>query len=45
LNEAGSTVFLKERGMKIGFGGIGKGYAANRAKNIMQDMGILGGCG
>ena len=38
------TVFLKEKGMKIGFGGIGKGYAANRAKNIMESMpGVQGG--
>lgn len=37
------TVFLKEKGMKIGFGAIGKGYAANRAKNIMQDHGIKHG--
>ena len=38
------TIFLKEKGMKIGFGALGKGYAANRAKIIMQDMlGIKGG--
>lgn len=38
-----STVFLKEKGMKIGFGAIGKGYAANRAKSKMQSMGIKNG--
>jgi len=37
------TVFLKEKGMKIGFGGIGKGYAANRAKAVMVAMGISSG--
>ena len=38
------TIFLKEKGMKIGFGALGKGYAANRAKAIMQNMtGIKGG--
>ena len=38
------TVFLKEKGMKIGFGAIGKGYAANKAKTLMQKMnGIHGG--
>lgn len=38
------SVFLKVAGMKIGFGAIGKGYAANRAKAIMQAMpGIKGG--
>ena len=38
------AVFLKEKGMKIGFGAIGKGYAANRAKAIMEKMkGVQGG--
>ena len=36
LNNEDSTVFLKEEGMRIGFGGIGKGYAADRARNVMQ---------
>jgi len=34
-----TTVFLKEEGMRIGFGGIGKGYAAERAKAVMRQMG------
>ena len=29
--------------MRIGFGAIGKGYAANRARAVMQDMGISNG--
>ena len=29
--------------MKIGFGAIGKGYAANRARDIMKKMGIASG--
>jgi FAD:protein FMN transferase len=37
------TVFLKERGMRIGFGGIGKGYAAERAKIIMKEAGAESG--
>jgi len=37
------TVYLKEKGMRIGFGGIGKGYAAERAKSIMQSMGVISG--
>lgn len=37
------SVFLKEKGMKIGFGGIGKGYAANRAAAVMKEMGIEAG--
>ncbi len=43
LNPADQTVFLADSGMKIGFGGIGKGYAADRAKTIMQDLGALSG--
>jgi len=44
LDKEEQTVFLKEKGMKIGFGAMGKGYAANRAKAIMQKMtGIHGG--
>ena len=37
------SVFLKEEGMKIGFGAIGKGYAANRARDLMRGMGIKSG--
>lgn len=43
LNPADTSVFLLEEGMKIGFGGIGKGYAANRASLLMLDMGIENG--
>jgi len=37
------TVFLKRKNMKIGFGAIGKGYAANRAMQIMKKFAIQGG--
>jgi thiamine biosynthesis lipoprotein len=37
------SVYLKEKGMRIGFGGIGKGYAADRAKYIMQKQGVMSG--
>lgn len=43
LDEAQTSVFLKEKGMRIGFGGIGKGYAAERAKYIMQKNGVTDG--
>ncbi|MES1218322.1 MAG: FAD:protein FMN transferase [Bacteroidota bacterium] len=43
LDESKSTVFLKEKGMRIGFGGIGKGYAAERAKIILQQRGVKSG--
>ncbi len=42
LNKDNHSVFLKEKGMKIGFGAIGKGYAANRALSIMKQMPIQG---
>jgi FAD:protein FMN transferase len=43
LNKTDTTVFLKEEGMRIGFGGIGKGYAAERAKAVMQQKGVDSG--
>jgi thiamine biosynthesis lipoprotein len=43
LDREQRTVFLKEKGMRIGFGGIGKGYAAERAKMIMMAMGVDSG--
>lgn len=43
LDQNESSVFLKKKGMKIGFGGIGKGYAAHRAHLIMKSMGIENG--
>src|SRR5436190_4386209 len=43
LDEEGRTVFLKEKGMRIGFGGIGKGYAADRAKQVLLQKGIESG--
>ncbi|BAV06871.1 thiamine biosynthesis lipoprotein [Filimonas lacunae] len=43
INEEQSTLFLKEKGMRIGFGGIGKGYAAERAKAVLQQKGVTSG--
>ena len=43
LDESNCTVFLKEKGMRIGFGGIGKGYAADRAKLILGKSGVKSG--
>lgn len=43
INLEENTVFLKEKGMRIGFGGIGKGYAADRAKSILQEKGFDSG--
>jgi len=43
LNQDNQTVFLKEEGMRIGFGGIGKGYAAEMAKQVLQKCGVHSG--
>lgn len=44
LNRNDRSVFLKTSEMRIGFGGIGKGYAANRAKQVMMSIeGVKGG--
>ena len=43
LNKEQSTVFLPQKGMKIGFGAIGKGYAADRAKQLLESRGVVGG--
>lgn len=43
LDEKACTVMLKEKGMRIGFGGIGKGYAADRAKDLLLQQGVQSG--
>ena len=43
LDTDACTVFLMEKGMRIGFGGIGKGYAADRAKAVLQERGVENG--
>ena len=43
LDKENSTVFLRNKGMRIGFGGIGKGYAADQAKSVLQKLGIKSG--
>lgn len=43
LNEEKHSVFLKLKGMKIGFGAIGKGYAADKAKALLQEKGVISG--
>ena len=37
------SVFLKLEGMKIGFGAIGKGYAADKAKSLLIENGAESG--
>jgi len=43
INKNESTVFLKLPGMKIGFGAIGKGYAADKAKELLIANGVTAG--
>ncbi|MBK8348229.1 MAG: FAD:protein FMN transferase [Saprospiraceae bacterium] len=43
LDAKEKTVFLKYKGMRIGFGGIGKGYAAEMAKKVMNAKGAESG--
>src|SRR5690349_16962239 len=43
LDEVAGTVMLAEKGMRIGFGGIGKGYAADMAKALLIKEGVQSG--
>jgi thiamine biosynthesis lipoprotein len=43
LDEKNTSVFLKEKGMRIGFGGFGKGYAADKARQVLINKGITKG--
>ena len=43
LDVENQTVFLPEKGMRIGFGAIGKGYAADRAKDLLISKDVKGG--
>jgi FAD:protein FMN transferase len=43
LDAKEQTVFLKEEGMRIGFGANIKGYAADRAKYLLQMRGVSSG--
>lgn len=43
LNSDEQTVFLRQRGMKISFGAIGKGYAADKAKELLVSKQVVAG--
>jgi FAD:protein FMN transferase len=43
LNPENYSVLLKEKGMRIGFGGIGKGYAAEMVKALLKKEGVKSG--
>ena len=43
LNTTDKTIFLKEKGMKLGLGGIGQGYIADKIKILLQEKGCKSG--
>ncbi|MFC3562708.1 FAD:protein FMN transferase [Pedobacter jamesrossensis] len=43
LDSLNSTIFLKVKGMKIGFGALGEGYAADKCRDMMLKKGIKAG--
>ncbi len=43
LNEKEKTIFLKLDGMKLGLGGIGQGYIADKVKALLQSKGCTSG--
>jgi len=43
LDKQNSTVFLSLKGMKIAFGAIGKGFAADKAKQLLISKGVRAG--
>jgi FAD:protein FMN transferase len=43
LDAHNCSVMLREKGMRIGFGGIGKGYAAEKAKSLLIKQGVRAG--
>ncbi|MTH14727.1 FAD:protein FMN transferase [Flavobacterium sp. LC2016-01] len=43
LDSAQSTIFLKLKGMKIGFGALGEGYATDKCRAMMLAKGINAG--
>ena len=43
IDRANETIFLAKKGMRIGFGGIGKGYAADQAKKVLVGLGFTDG--
>ncbi|WP_345954375.1 FAD:protein FMN transferase [Mucilaginibacter sp. PAMB04168] len=43
LDRKNSTIFLKRKGMKIGFGALGEGYATDRCRDMMLARGIKAG--
>ncbi|WP_338839801.1 FAD:protein FMN transferase [Flavobacterium ginsenosidimutans] len=43
LDSTESTIFLKLKGMKIGFGALGEGYATDKCRKMMLEKGVQAG--
>lgn len=43
LDKKEKTIFLKLQGMKLGLGGIGQGYIADKVKELLQSKGCTSG--
>jgi len=43
IDSVNSTIFLKNKGMKIGFGSIGKAYSADKTREFMKNLGVKAG--
>ncbi|EIA07581.1 FAD:protein FMN transferase [Flavobacterium frigoris] len=43
LNSKNNTVFLKNEGMKLGLGGIGQGFIADKIKAMLVEKGVVAG--
>jgi len=43
INRDSSTIFLKLKGMKIGFGALGEGYAGDKCRDLMIEKEITAG--
>jgi len=43
LDKKAQTVFLKQKGMRIGFGAIGKGFAADNVRSLLKSQGVSSG--
>jgi len=43
LDSVACSIYLSHKGMKIGFGSIGKGYAADKGRELLQARGVPAG--
>lgn len=43
INKKEQTIFLKLQGMKLGLGGIGQGYIADKVKDLLVSKGCISG--